>query len=192
MSRFPWPDHYRITVKAIRPDADSECAKKGKVSRYLNRGVRVGDVLEVQAPRGDFFLAEDARPAVLIGAGIGITPLLSIAATLLDQESQRQVILFYGVRNSAEHAFRELLSRWSVGQRRLHYLPCYSQPLDDDRSNKNVAFGRRVDIDLVRRTLPDPDFPCYVCGPPSFMAATEAITIRDFISRSSGVRGEST
>jgi ferredoxin-NADP reductase len=168
LSERPRPDYYRLTVKAIRLDAELQRAK-GKVSRYLNRGVRAGDVLEAQAPRGDFHLHDDRRPAVLIAAGIGITPLLSMAATLLNHDNQRKVILFYGVRNSAEHAFRDCLSEWAAANKRLHYLPCYSQPLSADRSNRNVVLDRRVDVDLVRQTLPDPDFPCYVCGPGPFM-----------------------
>lgn len=169
LSDRPRPDHYRITVKAIRPDADSEGVKKGNVSRYLNRGVRAGDILEAQAPRGNFHLTDDTRPVVLIAAGIGITPLLSMVATLLHRDDQRKIILFYGVRSSAEHAFRDCLSVWAADNNRLHYLPCYSQPLMEDRSHKDIALDRRVDVELVRRTLPDPDFPCYVCGPTAFM-----------------------
>lgn len=168
LSDHPRPDYYRITVKAVPPEFDNQRAK-GKTSRYLTRGLRVGDVLEAQAPRGDFYLQEDPRPAVLIAAGIGITPLLSMAATMLNQDCQRKVILFYGVRNSSEHAFRQSLATMATENQRLHYLPCYSQPLPADRCHKNVALDRRVDVELVRRTLPDPDFPCYVCGPGVFM-----------------------
>jgi ferredoxin-NADP reductase len=169
LSDRPRRDHYRITVKAVRCGSGPPSGK-GKVSRYLQRGLKPGDVLEVQAPRGGFYLREDSRPAVLIAAGIGITPLLSMAATLLEQEGQRKVILFYGVRNSREHAFRERLTEWAADRPQLQYLPCYSQPLPEDRLQTNVALSRRIDLALVRQTLPKPDFPCYLCGPGKFMA----------------------
>jgi ferredoxin-NADP reductase len=105
---------------------------------------------------------------VLIGAGIGITPLLSMASALLQQPGDRQVILFYGVRNSREHAFRDRLQQMS-GEPRLRYLPCYSQPLPTDQPHRDYVVPGRIDTDLIRRVLPHPDFPCYICGPGEFM-----------------------
>jgi uncharacterized protein len=168
LSDRPRADYYRITVKAVRPEAPTT-RQQGLVSRYLSRGVRTGDVFESQAPRGEFHLLDDARPAVLIGAGIGITPLLSMTSTLLHQPGDRQVILFHGVRNSREHAFRDRLQNLASLQSRMRYLPCYSQPLPMDQPERGYVVPGRIDIDLVRRVLPSPNVPCYVCGPGEFM-----------------------
>jgi len=168
LSDRPRADYYRITVKAIRLDANAR--NQGKVSRYLNRGLRPGDVLESQAPRGEFYLrTDDSRPAVLIAAGIGITPLLSMTSTLLQERGERKVILLYGIRNSRERAFHDYLREQAAREPRLHYLPCYSQPLKDDLERGDKIAHRRIDMELLRRTLPDADFPFYVCGPASFM-----------------------
>jgi ferredoxin-NADP reductase len=168
LSDRPRRDYYRITVKAVSLE-QGRPGPRGKVSRYLNRGLRVGQVLEATAPRGEFYLRDDARPAVLIAAGIGITPLLSMAATLLGEHGDRKVILFYGVRNSREHPFDGCLSQWAATSQRLQYLPFYSQPLVEDCLRKEAALNRRLDVDAIRQTLPDPNFPFYICGPSAFM-----------------------
>jgi ferredoxin-NADP reductase len=168
LSDRPRPDYYRITVKAARSETN-QAGTKGRVSRYLNSALRPGDVLEAQAPRGEFHLHDDPRPAVLIAVGIGITPLLSMVHALLKRPENRQVLLFYGVRNSREHAFRERLRDLASHDQRLTYLPCYSQPLPGDASPGDYVVPGRIDIEFIRRTLPHADFPCYVCGPASFM-----------------------
>ncbi len=179
LSERPRPDYYRITVKAICRDPEVD-PKRGIVSRYLNRGLKPGQILEAQAPRGEFYLREDdARPAVLIGAGIGITPLLSMTNLLLHQSSTRQsnarpVILFYGVRNSSEHAFANHLRELAAKHPQLSYVPCYSQPLAGDRPGRDFLAANRLELETVQRLLPNTNYPCYVCGPGPFMESMVA------------------
>jgi len=79
----------------------------GAVSRWLIRVLRPGDVVEVQAPSGSFTpdVSTGGRHA-LIGAGSGITPLLSIAATLLGQPDS-EVVLLYGNRHAHSVMFAD-------------------------------------------------------------------------------------
>jgi ferredoxin-NADP reductase len=170
LSERPQPACYRITVKAVRPEPGQPFTSRGRVSRYLNKGIRVGDVLESQPPRGEFHLHyDDPRPAVLVAAGIGVTPVLSMASELLHRQSPRKVVLFYGVRNSREHAFHDTLRDLAVNEPRLHYLPCYSRPLPSDRPGHDYLAARRIDAALLQRVLPDGNFPFYICGPGEFM-----------------------
>ena len=70
ISSGPATSAYRITVKR---------EEEGAVSSYLHEVLQEGDTLEVSAPSGDFLLAKDSvLPLVLVGAGVGLTPLLSI------------------------------------------------------------------------------------------------------------------
>ena len=59
-------DHYRISIKQ---------EEHGAASSYLRARIRVGDCLEVSAPRGAFTLRSEERPAVLLSAGVGVTPV---------------------------------------------------------------------------------------------------------------------
>src|SRR5262249_39631983 len=66
-------ERYRISVK-IEPN--------GAAGAYLSTQVRVGDALDVSAPRGSFILQSGERPVVLLSAGIGATPLLAMLHAL--------------------------------------------------------------------------------------------------------------
>ncbi len=82
----------------------------GLFSTWANRELRAGDTLECMAPDGAFCMAPDparARHVVLIAAGSGITPLLSIAKSVLAREPQSRVSLLYGNRKLASVMFRE-------------------------------------------------------------------------------------
>ena len=161
LSDRPREDHYRLTVKAA-----------GQASEFLYRELRVGNVLDVQAPRGDFVLdQQDPRAVVFVAAGIGITPVFSMLSTILQEHSARPVVLFYGVRNSTEHAFNEQLTALARQHKLFQYVPCYSQPLPTDRLGYDYVAGQRIDIDLLRKIMPHAAFPIYLCGPGSFMEA---------------------
>ena len=83
LSSSPSSSMYRITVKK---------EKEGQVSSYLHDEAKEGDVLEIGVPCGEF-VAEDAiGPLVLIGAGIGITPLLSMLRDAAERSLQVQAI----------------------------------------------------------------------------------------------------
>jgi uncharacterized protein len=175
LSDRPGRDYFRLTVKAVALETEKTPARRGTLSRYLNRGLSAGQVIEAQAPRGEFYLRTgDSRPAVLIAAGIGITPLLSMASHSLHESPNRRVILFYGVRNGGEHAFREELSDLAAQHPQLSYLPFYSQPSPGDRAGVDYLAPRRIDAELLRRVLPEANFPCYVCGPGAFMESMTA------------------
>src|SRR5262245_25386862 len=74
------PDRYRLTIKRIGPRPGETRAKAGLVSSHFHDRLAVGDRIEAKAPAGAFTidLKQHDRPLVLIGGGIGITPLLSM------------------------------------------------------------------------------------------------------------------
>ena len=84
----------------------------GLVSNWLNDNVKEGDFIEIMEPMGHFKITPDARNSrtvVLIGAGSGITPLMSIAKTVLKVEAQSRVVLLYGSRDEANIIFKKQL-----------------------------------------------------------------------------------
>jgi MOSC domain-containing protein YiiM len=87
---------YRISVKQ---------EPHGVASGYLNRELRAGAILDVAAPRGDFTLGDGAGPVLLISAGIGVTPVLSMLHQLAQSRSQRDIWWLYGARGPREHPF---------------------------------------------------------------------------------------
>jgi len=157
LSGAPSAEAYRISVKR---------EPHGAASGYLHDALRVGDVIEAGAPRGSFVLRPDRGPVVLISAGVGATPELSMLHVLADQRSERVVWWLHGARNRDEHVFREeardLLSRLP----NAHQIVCYSNPGPHDREF-DIA-GRLTSAVLEDVGVPtDGDF--YLCGPGPFM-----------------------
>ena len=121
----------------------------GAVSGWLVRGVRQGDVVEVQPPSGTF--TPDVSAAgrhVLIAAGSGITPVLSIAWSLLSSGSQ--VTLFYGNRRADTVMFADevadLKDAFPTRMRLVHVLSREAQEVD--------LFTGRLDAAKLRALLP--------------------------------------
>jgi ferredoxin-NADP reductase len=161
LSDHPNSEYYRISVKR---------EPEGVVSNYLHDRIHEGDTLMVKAPSGHFHLIEDpSLPRVLIAGGIGITPMLSILLTLLKQESERQIWLFYGVRNGREVIMHDQLISLADYHSQFHLHICYSQPQAGDRLDIDYQHSGRVDIPLLQSILPLAHYQFYICSPGALM-----------------------
>jgi ferredoxin-NADP reductase/MOSC domain-containing protein YiiM len=159
LSSAPEADHYRLSIKH---------EEHGAASGYLRSRIRAGDCLEVSAPRGTFTLRSDERPAVLLSAGVGVTPVLAMLHSLAVTRSTREVWWLYGARNGAEHPFArecdELLRRLP---RSCRYI-VYSQASASEPSGNFDARGR-LDLDVLTRLGVPREADFYLCGPVGFL-----------------------
>jgi ferredoxin-NADP reductase len=111
-------------------------------------------------------------PAVLIAGGIGITPMMSMLRWCTLTQPARTVHLYYGVRHSADHSFKQVLEQLAAQHPAFHLHVVSSQPGSDDQRGRDFQHAGRVDLELLRKTLPRGRHQFYVCGPP---AMTEAL-----------------
>ncbi|HJV73101.1 MAG TPA: 2Fe-2S iron-sulfur cluster-binding protein [Noviherbaspirillum sp.] len=170
LSQAPDPSCYRVSIKRIPSPANDPQAPAGVSSNYFHDHVEVGSILSVKAPSGHFYLHDaDQSPVVLIGGGIGITPMLSMLKTSLAQTPDREVWLFYGVRNGAEHIMKERLSDLAKRHANFHLHVCYSRPDEGDILGADFQHASHVDIALLRQTLSLRPFHFYICGPRQMM-----------------------
>jgi len=170
LSDRPREDYYRVTVKLAQPPKDQLDLPPGRSSSYFYSRMVVGGALDVQAPQGSFFLdPTDNLPVVLIGAGIGITPLVSMASSIAHTGSNRTAYLFGGFGNSREHPFREHLRELCASHDNLHYNVSYSRPMPADHLGRDYHHRGRIDISHLRGALPSSNYQYYVCGPPGLM-----------------------
>jgi ferredoxin-NADP reductase/MOSC domain-containing protein YiiM len=160
LSDLPGADHFRISVKN---------EFNGIGSSFLCRRVREGDVLDVSAPRGSFALRPGENPVVLLSAGVGATPVMSMLHALAATKSQRQVWWIYGARDRASHPFaeesRSLLKQLS---RRRSYI-VYSQPAATDRLEIDFDAAGHIDAALLERIGVSQISDFYLCGPSLFL-----------------------
>jgi len=170
LSDRPEPTHYRVTIKRVPAPADHPEFAPGLSSNHFHDRVQVGDILRVKAPAGHFFIDPDPDvPAVLIGGGIGITPMMSMLRWCMAQQPQRVVHLYYGLRNSGEHAFKQALESIAASHPTLHLNVVYSRPGESDLQGRDYQLQGHVDVELLRRTLPHGRHRFYLCGPPAMM-----------------------
>jgi len=160
LSDLPAADHFRISVKN---------ELKGIGSSFLCNRAQEGDVLDVTAPRGSFTLRPSQSPVVLVSAGVGATPVMSMLHSLAAERSQREIWWIYGARNSVDHPFaeesRSLLKQLSRGR---GYI-VYSRPAAIDRVGADFDAPGHIDTALLERIGVSQGSDFYLCGPTSFL-----------------------
>jgi ferredoxin-NADP reductase/MOSC domain-containing protein YiiM len=160
LSDLPAADHFRISVKS---------EPNGMGSSFLCTRAREGDVFEVSAPRGSFTLQGGEDPVVLLSAGVGATPVLSMLHRLASEKSQRQIWWVYGVRNRDSHPFaqesRALLKQLARGR---SYI-VYSRPGTGDQPEVDFDASGHIDVALLEKIGIPRNSEFYLCGPSSFL-----------------------
>lgn len=184
MSSSPLEKDLTVTVKRV---------KGGLVSNHIADKLKVGDQVEVMPPQGRFYPTLDAaqrKTYFLFGAGSGITPLMSILKTIVEEEPKSAVHLLYGSRHDDQIIFKDQLDQLSTryaGQLTVEHI--ISQP----RREKGGWFkkgairwtGRQGRINAVEvdrflefhyQTGSGADY--FICGPGSMIDTVEA-ALRD-------------
>ncbi|MFL6027915.1 MAG: MOSC domain-containing protein, partial [Friedmanniella sp.] len=153
-------DSYRISVKR---------EALGVASSYIGSTLAVGDVVDVAAPRGDFVLDRGTEPVVLLSAGIGVTPVLSMLQALAAGHSTRAVWWLHTTQRPGTYAMAEeaqqLLDQLPGSRRWVFYTA------EPSRSDPAGASAGRLDRAVLAGLGLPSDATAYVCGPPAFMAA---------------------
>lgn len=160
----------RISVKreAGKPDA----IPAGKVSTLMHDGVEEGAIVEVTAPMGVFTLKRGVdTPVVLISGGVGITPMVSMAATLLADGGKRDVRFIHSCRSSAVHAFRDWLNDTVRANANMTRTVLYDVVGPNDREGIDYDLEGRLTPARIEQYALVPDADYYICGPIGFMKA---------------------
>lgn len=162
ISQAPSDEGLRLSVK-----------REGVASSHLHDQVRAGDVIEALGPRGQFTIeAALRRPAVLIGAGVGITPMVAFARHVVSEgyrhRRTRPLHVVQVARGAPVQAFGgelQALVQRAKGAMKLHVV------LDSvDGASEDVHPGP-LTIDLLKSLLPFDDHEFFLCGPSAFMQA---------------------
>jgi len=168
LSGTPSAERYRISVK-IEPN--------GVGGTYLRDHVRVGDHLEVSAPRGSFILQSGERPVVLLSAGIGATPVLAMLYALAASRSTRHVFWLHGARDRQHHPFAAEVRQLMLALPNSRSYVCYSRPDSPDKIGEDFDATGHLSRSVFDETGIAREADVYVCGPTRFMSdMKEALT----------------
>jgi ferredoxin-NADP reductase/MOSC domain-containing protein YiiM len=161
LSGLPDAGRYRISVKE---------EPHGVASAYVSTQLRTGDVLDVSEPRGAFTLRQGDLPAVLLSAGIGVTPVMAMLHALAAGGSTRPVWWIFGARSGGDHPFareaHDLLAK--LPNARSHVR--YSRPDATDRLGFDFDAAGRLTVTVLEELGVPPESDFYLCGPPAFLA----------------------
>lgn len=170
LSDRPRDEYYRCTIKRQGPPEETPEFAPGVGSNYLHDHVQTDDTLLCEAPRGPFYLLpQSPEPVVLIGGGIGLTPVVSMLNAIAQARPDREVYVLAGVRNRREYPFREHLTHLAEQLPGLRLYAAYSKPDPRDEPYKDYHHHGRVTIEYLRQVLPSCNFSFYLCGPPGMM-----------------------
>jgi nitric oxide dioxygenase len=149
----------QITVLRVRGVSG---APDGRVSSYLHDHLKVGDVLDVSAPAGDFVLTPTESPLLLASAGAGITTVLPIVEHIARTQPQRSVIVAHADRRSQDHALRDTVLHLG---REIDDFSSYTwyESVDEGDTRSRQGFMDLTDIPLPQEVQ------VFTCGPLPFM-----------------------
>jgi len=167
ISNAPNGAYLRLSIKR-EPGGQNQ--PEGLVSNAFHREIKPGSTVRALSPRGKFTLAGvGLRPIVLMSAGVGITPMISMLQRLKKEATacgcDRKVWFLHGARNGQAHAFRDevmaLAREWP--HLTVHFR--YSRPLAGDRRGEDYHSEGRLEPNLLRSLLPFDDYEFFICGP---------------------------
>lgn len=152
---------YRISVKR---------EEQGAASRWLHDRVRVGDILAVAPPAGDFFLPErPQRPVVLLSGGVGLTPMVSMVETIAAHHPALETHFVHGTTSGATHAMDQHVRTLARHHGKIAVATFYSDPEEGERAGVSHDFDGFISIDWLKENTPFESADFYLCGPKPFL-----------------------
>ncbi|GGV00018.1 hemin transporter [Streptomyces litmocidini] len=167
LSSAPGDQLRRITVKRVTGGG----APDGEVSNLLHRTVETGDELTLSAPFGDIVLDDSDTPLVLVSAGIGCTPMVSMLEHLASVTPTRAVTVLHADRSPADHALR------ADTRRLIDTLPDARATFWYEHGAVEEPGSEAGLMDLGALEL-SAEASVYLCGPLPFMREVRAQLLR--------------
>lgn len=168
LSDVPGKEYFRISVKKEAEEQQPE----GIFSNYLHNFINIGDTLELTAPAGDFTLNLDEKsPVVFISGGVGITPLMSMAKYIANNEPNRKVEMICASRNGKLQPFENELSSLTEQLNDYSLSFVFENPSEEDLKNQYFKKQGYIDAKWLKNNINSVDAHYYVCGPVPFLKA---------------------
>ena len=152
-------NHYRLSIKR---------EAKGLVSGFLHDELQIGSVVKTSGPSGEFVIPCRACPLVLVSAGVGLTPMVSMLHATADTD--RPVWFVHGTLNSPEHALRDEVDALISASDKLQKRIYYSKPGKGDVLGRDYDVAGRITVSDLLDLSAGPDAHYMLCGPAPFLS----------------------
>lgn len=153
----------------------------GKFSTFANSELKEGDTIEAAKPTGTFFLtpnASNSKKYVLVAAGSGITPILSILKSILKEEPTSSIDLYYGNQNQQHTIFKnELEELKSTYKERLNLNFIFSQEKGESRFHSGRIEGRKIKKIFKKFSPIQTVSEVYMCGPQDMVESIKNLLV---------------
>jgi len=159
LSDSPDKEYLRLTIHQ---------QPQGKFSDYFHNAIEVGDIIPLSLPEGSFTLdTRGTGPVVLLSAGIGITPMLSMAEYIQKNQPERQVHFMHSSRNKLTQVMSERLHQIKDLCSNFHLCLLHSSPLKNEVLDTDYHILGR----LTKEMIPEIDAGSvfYICGPNDYI-----------------------
>jgi ring-1,2-phenylacetyl-CoA epoxidase subunit PaaE len=155
----------RVAIKKV---------KDGRVSTYINDKLKVGDMIEVMQPMGNFFTEMNGahkKNYILFGGGSGITPMLSILKTVLKSEQESRITLFYGNNDESSIIFKKQIEELAIkNSDRLNVVHVLNTPPAGHPEMLRGMMTKEKNIELIKNYVNvSEDNEYFICGPGPMM-----------------------
>lgn len=160
-----YENELRVAVKKV---------KDGRVSTYIFNQLKKGDVIEVMTPMGNFFTEmnpSNKKTYVLFAGGSGITPMFSILKTVLKDEPQSRILLFYGNNDESSIIFKKKLEELAVAHAdRLNIVHVLNEAPPGHPELLKGMMTKEKNVELIKNYVDSKASNEYfICGPGPMM-----------------------
>ena len=159
----PKSNEIRVAIKAV---------ENGTFSQYATAKLKAGDAIEISAPEGRFELKPEAnKNYIAFAAGSGITPILSMVKSVLENEPSANFTLVYGNKSVADTIFYDELNALKENypnQFKLHYIFSREEVKNQLRGRIDKSVTNYFVKNMYKETTFDA---AYLCGPEEMINA---------------------
>ena len=164
---------YSMSSSPVNSDFLEITSKKtpnGFISDYMLKVLRPGDIIKVSGPYGKFYVDENENENLfLIGAGSGISPLMSILRFYLDKSKNSKVIMLFSNKKFSDIIWYDELNTM---QKTHEEFKCFFTLTQKDHEDWN-GFEGRINGEMIKKCVGDiNNYKFYICGPPLMVDST--------------------
>ncbi len=169
------PHTLEITVKLSPPPADKKAdTQRGLVSNWLHENVTAGSEIKLSGPMGKFTcFANPSQKMLMLSAGSGITPMMSMSRWLIDTGADCDIIFFHSARSPRDIIFRQELELLSARH------PNFNLAITTTRKQPGqswLGLTGRLTAAMLQSVAPDfMERTVYLCGPNTFIKGVKEI-----------------